>query len=102
MYNRKQRRKIEKELGLLKEFKKLSPTAKREVQKRKRDAGIQIHLKNVQETNHNLEMANAEKEAKMIQSLIESGRTEEEVMRMIENNRRVQEKKNLKQSAKKK
>ena len=102
MYNRKQRRKIEKELGLLKEFKKLSPEGKKEVQKRKRDAGIQIHLKNVQERNHNLEMASAEREAKMIQSLIESGKSEEEVMRMIENNRRVQEKKNLKLAAKKK
>ncbi|NBO21783.1 hypothetical protein EBU94_00360 [bacterium] len=102
MHNRRQRRKLEKELGLLKEFKKLSDAGKKEIQKRKRDAGIQIHLKNVQEANHNLEMANAEREAKFIQSLIESGKSEEEVMRMIENNRRVQEKKDLKRAAKKK
>jgi hypothetical protein len=65
MHNRRQRRKLEKELGLLKEFKKLSDAGKKEIQKRKRNAGIQIHLKNVQEANHNLEMASAEREAKM-------------------------------------
>lgn len=102
MYNRKQRRKIEKELGLLKEFKKLSPEGKADVQKRKREMGNQIHLKNTQERIHNLEIASAEREAKMIQSLIESGKSEEEVMKMIENNRRAQEKREMKRTAKKK
>lgn len=102
MYNRKQRRKIEKDLGLLKEFKKLSPEAKKEVQKRKREMGNQIHLKNVQERNHNLEMADAEREAKILQSLIASGMTEEEAMRVLEKNRQVQEKREMKREAKKK
>ena len=48
MYNRKQRREMEKNLGLMKEYAKMSPEKKAEVRKRRMETGKQIHLQNVQ------------------------------------------------------
>jgi hypothetical protein len=83
MYNRKQRRKIEKELGLLKDLKKMSPAERKEVQKRKREMGREIHLRNTQERYHALEQSAAENSAKMLQNLIASGTSEEDAQKML-------------------
>jgi len=48
MYNRKQRREIEKKTGLMKEYQNMSDTKKAEVRQRRRAVGKQIHLQNVQ------------------------------------------------------
>ena len=48
MYNRKQRREMEKNLGLFKELHKMTESQKAEVRARKQATGVQIHLKNVQ------------------------------------------------------
>jgi hypothetical protein len=48
MYNRKQRREMEKNLGLMKEYAMMSPEKKAEVRKRRMETGKQIHLQNVQ------------------------------------------------------
>jgi hypothetical protein len=45
MYNRKQRRKIEKELGLLDNLKKMSPAERKEVQKRNTTFRVVFNLK---------------------------------------------------------
>lgn len=83
MYNRKQRRKIEKELGLLKQFKKMSPAEKKEIQKRKREMGREIHLRNQQERYNSQENFAAETSAKILQNLIESGKSQEVAEKMV-------------------
>jgi hypothetical protein len=83
MYNRKQRRKIEKELGLLNDLKKMSPAERKEVQKRKREMGREIHLRNTQERYHALEQSAAENSAKILQNLIASGTSEEDAQKML-------------------
>lgn len=83
MYNRKQRRKIEKELGLLKDLKKMSPAERKEVQKRKREMGREIHLRNTQERYNTLEQFAAENSAKMLQNLIAMGKSEEDAQKEL-------------------
>ena len=48
MYNRKQRRDTERQLGLFKAYKKMSEEQKAEVRKRRAETGKQIHLQNQQ------------------------------------------------------
>ena len=48
MYNRKQRREIEKKTGLMKEYQNMSESKKAEVRQRRMAVGKQIHLQNVQ------------------------------------------------------
>lgn len=48
MYNRKQRREIEKKTGLMKEYQNMSDAKKAEVRQRRMAVGKQIHLQNVQ------------------------------------------------------
>lgn len=48
MYNRKQRREIEKKTGLMKEYQNMSEAKKAEVRQRRMAVGKQIHLQNVQ------------------------------------------------------
>ena len=48
MYNRKQRRELEKKTGLLKMYQNMSETDKAELRKRRAASGKQIHLQNVQ------------------------------------------------------
>jgi hypothetical protein len=83
MYNRKQRRKIEKELGLLDNLKKMSPAERKEVQKRKREMGREIHLRNTQERYNALEQSAAENSAKILQNLIASGMSEENAQKEL-------------------
>lgn len=48
MYNRKQRRELEKKSGLLKMYQNMSEADKAELRKRRAASGKQIHLQNVQ------------------------------------------------------
>ena len=100
-YNHRQRRKMEKDLGLLAEFKKLSEAEKAEVRRRKREAGIQIHLRNVQEMENQKIQAEAESYAKRIQSWIEGGKTPEEAEAIVKKNYEIAEMKRAKKEAKK-
>ena len=86
MYNRQERRKMEKDLGLFREMKNASPAKKAEYAKRKQEAGHQIHLKNVEDsTNLMMESAN-ERIAKQIQGLIDGGMSEADANAFIERN----------------
>jgi len=67
MYNNKQRRSLEKRLGLDKLFRKLSEEKKREVRSRRIKAGKEIHLQNVQK----LEQERQEREAEWYKKRIE-------------------------------
>jgi hypothetical protein len=48
MYNRKQRRDMERQLGLFKSFKKMPKSQQEEIRKRRAETGKQIHLQNQQ------------------------------------------------------
>lgn len=48
MYNRRQRRELEKKSGLLKMYQNMSEADKAELRKRRAASGKQIHLQNVQ------------------------------------------------------
>lgn len=89
MYNRKQRRDIEKASGLLKEYQGMNAEQKSEIRLRRKMVGDQIHLQFLQEQENLRLEAAAECEAKMIQNYIADGKTEEEAKRIIENNHLV-------------
>jgi hypothetical protein len=95
MYNRKQRREMEKQLGLFKELKKMSESQKAEIRNRKNATGQQIHLQNIQELENQKVQAEADSYARVVQGLMNSGKTLEEAEEIAkkniehENNRRV-------------
>jgi hypothetical protein len=78
MYNRKQRREMEKSLGLFKELHKMSESQKAEVRARKQAAGQQIHLKNIQELENQKMNAESDSYARVVQGLMNTGKTLEE------------------------
>lgn len=84
MYNRKQRREMEKKLGLMKEYAKMSDAQKAEVRKRRMETGKQIHLQNVQAR----EQYEQEQETKRYQQRIafyqSLGKTDEEATAAVD------------------
>ena len=92
MYNHKQRRDIEKNLGLLKEYKNMTGAQKAEVRKKKRAAGEQIHLKNVQELENQKIQSAADTYASQIQGFMDSGKTYEEAEAILKKNSEVSQK----------
>lgn len=90
--NRQQRRKLEKQLGLAKQYQTSSASEKAEIRARKREMGEKIHQQNLEKT-YNDQVAAAElRQTKFIQRMIEEGKTSEEARAMLDNNLRLQEK----------
>jgi hypothetical protein len=69
MYNRQQRRKIEKNLGLTKEYSKKSEKEKSEIRHERIEKGKQIHAKNTQEIRDRQAEADALRFQQRINSL---------------------------------
>ena len=96
MYNRKQRREMEKQLGLFKQFNQMTEAQKAEIRARKQASGHQIHLKNIQELENQKVQTEADNYAKVVQSLMDTGKTyveaEEIAKRNIENENKRREK----------
>ncbi len=101
MYNRKQRREIEKNMGLLSTFSKLSQKQKFEISHRKIEAGKQIHLKNIQELENQRINQEADAYAKQLQRWMESGKTQEEAEAILTSSRQIQEARAAKKAARK-
>jgi len=96
MYNRKQRRELEKRIGLFKEIKTMSESAKADLKTRKQEAGKQIFIKNVEDSTNRLMDAEAERYSKKIAELVESGLENSEAEKVIEKNMLIQEHRNNK------
>ena len=91
MNNHKERRELEKKLGLLKKFKNMSFEQQEEIRQRKIAAGKQIHLNNVQEAENRSAQAEAEAYAANLQMWMSSGMTYEEADAMAKKNGEIQE-----------
>lgn len=100
MYNRKNRRETEKQLGFIQDYQNMTEAEKADIRHRRREAGRQIHLQNSQNVENARITAEAEKEASLIQSFIKGGMEETEAMRIVEKNRMLKEKRALKLHAK--
>lgn len=92
MYNHRQRREMEKQLGLYKEFSKMSSKEKGEIRRRKTEVGKEIHLRNLQEWENQRIKQESEAYAKQIQGFISSGKTPEEAEAIIKKNYELEEK----------
>jgi hypothetical protein len=92
MYNHRQRRDMEKKLGLLDEFQRMTEAEKNAVRKRKIEAGKQIHLKNVQELENQKIQSAADTYARQIQGFMDSGKTYEEAEAILKKNSEVSQK----------
>lgn len=86
MYNRKERRNLEKRMGFFKEVKEMSAEKQAEFAKRKREAGHQIYLKNLEDTTNKLMEAEAERYSARIAQLVESGLEHSEAEKVLEKN----------------
>lgn len=98
-YNRSQRRKFAKQLGLLGSKGESQKTAS-ERRSRSMEAGRQIHHQFLSENEVNLREADAEREAKQLISLTESHGAEE-AARIIANNKNLQRLRDQKLAARK-
>ena len=98
---RKDRRKLEKRVGLFKEYRKMNEAKRAEVRKRKQAAGREIHLRNMQEYENNLIQQDSERYARMLQNLIKSGWTEDQADSILSKNIEIEEKRAAKKSSKK-
>ena len=92
---------MEKKLGLLQAYQKMSDAEKAEVRKKKREAGEQIHLRNLQEWENQRIQSEAENEAKQIQSFMSGGKTYEEAEAIVRKNREIGEARAAKLAARK-
>ena len=102
MYNRKQRREIEKKTGLLKEYQNMSDEKKAEVRRRRMAVGKQIHLQNVQaREQYELEQESLRyaKRIENIQNLL--GTTSEEATARVDEEYRKENEKREKKAARK-
>jgi len=87
--NRKMRKKFEKKLGYLKQFKESSTKRKHEIRKRKIEIGKKLHLQHLENVKNMQRKMEEEQEAKIFASLIESGKTEQEAKEFIEYNKNI-------------
>ena len=78
MYNRKQRRELEKKAGLLKIYQNMSETDKADLRKRRAASGKQIHLQNVQAREQYEIEQETLRYTKMIERFQSEGMTDEE------------------------
>ena len=92
MQNRRQRRAMEKQSGMFGLRSLMNNQEKEEYKLRKKMLGKQIQLHNTQETENALIQAAAHREQEIIQGLIAAGHSEESAKGIVENNRRLEEK----------
>jgi hypothetical protein len=90
---------MEKDLGLYKKYQNMSDDEKAEVRRRKREAGEEIHLRNLQELENQRIQSETEQYAKQIQAWIASGKTVEEAETIVKNNYDLVEKRKEKLAA---
>lgn len=91
MYNRKQRRDMERKLGLFRETSKMSKSQRDDIKFNKKRAGEQIHLNNIQEWENQRMKDEADSYANHLQSLMESGKTYEEADAILKKNNELDE-----------
>jgi hypothetical protein len=102
MYNRKQRREMEKRLGLLKEFANMPESKKAEVRERRAATGKQIHLQNVQAREQYEQEWEAQQYQKRIAFWESAGMTNEEATAKTEEEYRIDNEKWEKKAMRKK
>lgn len=101
MYNRKERRNMEKKLGLHKKYQDMSEANKADVRKKKRETGDQIHLQNLQENENRISQSDTANYAQQIQNWIKDGKSAEEAEAIVKANYELTEKRALKLLARK-
>jgi len=93
--NRRERRKLEKQFGLLKQYKNASPKEKAEIRARRREMGKKLHEQHLERIENSLREQREATEARVIQSWIAKGKTEEEAKEILNKNYEIQEKRRL-------
>ena len=92
MQNRRQRRAMEKQAGMFGLRSLMNDQEKEEYKLRKKMLGKQIQLHNTQESENALMQGAADREQKIIQSLIEAGHSEEYAKEIVANNQKIADK----------
>lgn len=87
--NRSERRRLEKQFGLMKQYQKGSPKQRAEIRERRREMGKQLHQQHLEKVENSLRQQAEEREARQMQNLIESGKSEEEARAVIDENHRL-------------
>jgi hypothetical protein len=82
--NRRERRKLEKQFGLMKEYQKGNKQKRSEIRARRTEMGKMLHQQHLQKCENENRNKNEEREAKAMQDLIASGKSEKEAKDIID------------------
>jgi len=89
--NRRERRKLEKQFGLMKQYQNGTKEERAEIRARRREMGKKLHQQHLENVENSLREQKEKREAQMIQNWIKSGKTEEEAKAIINENYRIQQ-----------
>ena len=89
MQNRQERRRMEKAFGLMKAYQKGTPEQRAEIRARRREMGKKLHEQHLERVENAQRKAAEELEARVMQGLVQSGRTEEEARAIMNENLRL-------------
>lgn len=91
MQNRRERRKLEKQFGLMKQYKNGSSKQRAEIQARRREMGKQLHNQHLERVENAQREAEEKRITKIAEGLMSKGLTEQEAVDVIDHNERVKE-----------
>jgi hypothetical protein len=94
--NRQQRRTLEKQLGLTKQYLSSSEAEKSEIRARKREMGEKIHQQNIENVYNDLSSSAEKRQTQLLQTMIENGKTEAEALAILNKNIKLQEEREAK------
>jgi len=91
MQNRRERRKLEKQFGLMKQYQKGSAKTRSEIRERRQEMGRRLHEQHLENIENQQRKDREENEIKIVATLMESGMTEEEAVARLNNNDGISE-----------
>ena len=90
--NRKERRLLEKQLGLMKKYQTALPKEKAEIKERRQEMGQKLHLQNLENDYNAQQAANEKAQVAFIHSMMEKGYSAKEAREMLDRNLQIEEK----------
>lgn len=91
MQNRRERRKLEKQFGLMKQYRNGSSKSKAEIKARRKEMGKQLHNQHLERVENAQRAAEEQRITDIAQNLMSDGLTEQEAVDVIDNNDKIKE-----------
>lgn len=100
--NRRERRRLEKQFGMLEQYRNASKEEKSAIRARRREMGKKLHEQHLEKVENSLREQSEAREARIVQSWVEKGVSEEEARARINENMRIRQEREAKLEARRK